>query len=563
MKKIFSLLIMGLIGILFGIKGVCALENDTTVTKTYIDNVWSFHYRDGKVWTYGNLPYNYANGKLAYCIQPDSSINTSNYSSYTDFSITGYSEEDKRQMELISYYGYGFKNHNTLKYYMATQELIWLLSKDEKIKWTVSNTSSSEEINVENEKKEILSLIEKHNLLPSFAYNEIKMTTDSKIELIDENNVLENYNISSSSDINIEKNGNKLIINSSNIGNFSLFISPIENYNDTTVAYDNENIRTQDLAIFGKPELRMGFLYVNVDKSKVKINKKDKDTGELILDLGNKIKINDQIYEFNNGEINLNLPVGKYVIEEVSASNNYYVNKEKIEFEITNSDKYKEIDFYNEKTKGKISINKTDENKEKLSNVKFEIYNENNDIVDTIVTSNNEYDESKILPLGKYFVKEVSNINGYEIDKNIYEVNLKYNDDNIKIVNEKLDIVNKKIKCEIVIISKDNDGNNTNIYFDIYNDKKEIVYSGKTEDGLSKVILEYGNYYIKENKVDNGYKINEETINFTVNDDFCNAPIKIINEKVLMPVTSAEKDLCYTLLFFTDILGWIFVKKYC
>lgn len=63
--------------------------------------------------------------------------------------------------------------------------------------------------------------------------------------------------------------------------------------------------------------------------------------------------------------------------------------------------------------------------------------------------------------------------------------------------------------------------------------------------------------------MDNGYKINEETINFTVNDDFCNAPIKIINEKVLMPVTSAEKDLCYTLLFFTDILGWIFVKKYC
>ena len=366
MKKIFSLLIMGLIGILFGIKGVCALENDTTVTKTYIDNVWSFHYRDGKVWTYGNLPYNYANGKLAYCIQPDSSINTSNYSSYTDFSITGYSEQDRKQMELISYYGYGFKNHNTLKYYMATQELIWLLSKDEKIKWTVSNSSSSEEINVENEKKEILSLIEKHNLLPSFAYNEIKMTTDSKIELIDENNVLENYNISSSSDINIEKNGNKLIINSSNIGNFSLFISPIENYNDTTVAYDNENIRTQDLAIFGKPELRMGFLYVNVDKSKVKINKKDKDTGELILDLGNKIKINDQIYEFNNGEINLNLPVGKYVIEEVSASNNYYVNKEKIEFEITNSDKYKEIDFYNEKTKGKITINKTNENKEKL-----------------------------------------------------------------------------------------------------------------------------------------------------------------------------------------------------
>ena len=71
LKKIIFLLVI----ILIGIKGIKAASLDTSISKSYIDNVWSFHYRNGRVFSYGQLKMNYANGKLAYCIQPETSIN--------------------------------------------------------------------------------------------------------------------------------------------------------------------------------------------------------------------------------------------------------------------------------------------------------------------------------------------------------------------------------------------------------------------------------------------------------------------------------------------------------
>ena len=58
MKKVLSIIFVIFISIIFcKISSIKALENDTYVTKTDIENVWSFHYRNGKVWTYGKLPY--------------------------------------------------------------------------------------------------------------------------------------------------------------------------------------------------------------------------------------------------------------------------------------------------------------------------------------------------------------------------------------------------------------------------------------------------------------------------------------------------------------------------
>jgi hypothetical protein len=73
---------------MIGIKGVKA--ETVNVTQQFVDNVWSFHYRNGSVWTFGNLPYNYADGKLVYCIQPDARITTNTYNVYSDFTLSGY-----------------------------------------------------------------------------------------------------------------------------------------------------------------------------------------------------------------------------------------------------------------------------------------------------------------------------------------------------------------------------------------------------------------------------------------------------------------------------------------
>lgn len=564
MKKILKLIVILMTVFVVGIKGVKA--ETVNITQQFVDNVWSFHYRNGSVWTFGNLPYNYANGNLVYCIQPDARINTNSYNVYSDFTMSGYSDEVRQKMELISYYGYGYPGHTSLKYYMATQELLWLFSPDESIKWTVGNTDDTSEIDVSREKNEINRLISTHNVLPSFLGNK-ELVVNEDLVLTDSNNVLDKYNIVTSGDITYRILGNKLILKASKLGTYSIKFVPKQNYNDKTYIYDNFSIRTQTLASFGKPSLKEGSMTVTSNKVKVEIQKKDKDTNEVITTKGIKVKIKNietneyigETYEFNNGHISIALPVGKYILEEVETEEPYSLNSEKLEFEITNDDTKKELDFYNEKSKGKITINKNNEKGDKLSDVEFEVYDEEGNVVDTIIT-NNGLGESTNLPLGNYTVKETKELYGYEKNDTEYFVSLTYIDQNTPIVEETLDIVNKKIKCLITYITTSGE-EKIDATFNIYTKDGDLVYTGKTVEGKASIELEYGDYIIKEIDVPNGYKLNDEEISFSVNDKVCASTMKVNNEKVNMPITSTESNIAYLLMLLFNIGGYVFIKK--
>ena len=79
MKKYLKLVVLMAV-FLIGIKGVKA--NTVNITQQFVDNVWSFHYRNGSMWSYGQLPFRYVDGKLVYCLQPDVRISTSEYILY-------------------------------------------------------------------------------------------------------------------------------------------------------------------------------------------------------------------------------------------------------------------------------------------------------------------------------------------------------------------------------------------------------------------------------------------------------------------------------------------------
>ena len=182
-KKILVVLFVVFLS-LFKINSVYAAENDSILNREFIPNVWSFHYRNGKVWTYGQLNIKHINGKIGYCIEPESAVNSNVYNSSTDWSISKYSEYVKKRMELYAYYGYQFEGHQTIRYYMATQELIWSFSDDEKIIWTTEDHSDSQKINVQAEKNEIVRLANKHNLIPSFSNLSYKYNVGDKLPVI-------------------------------------------------------------------------------------------------------------------------------------------------------------------------------------------------------------------------------------------------------------------------------------------------------------------------------------------------------------------------------------------
>lgn len=566
MRKILGVLAVFVGLFIFGMKGVKA--ETVTMSRQFIDGVWSYHYRNGDYWTFGNLPYNYANGKLVYCIEPDSRINTDVYYTYGDFSISGYSEDDKRQMELISYYGYGFPGHDSLKYYMATQELLWLFSPDEWIKWTVTNDEYSEQIDVSYEKSEIQRLVREHYIKASFYGLSFKTDTND-IRIVDTNSVLDKYSIEVPENVSYTLDANRLYFKASKLGTYQINFKKKRVVNDVTLVYNNDSLRTQKLAVFGQPDFDEFSINITFGGSDVEILKKDLDTTEIISDVGNKIKIKnietneyveDKEYEFVDGKVKLYLPIGKYKIEEISASENYYLNSDGLEFEIKNGDPSSlSLDFYNDKVEGKININKTDDDGNNLGGIKFEVYDENDELVDTIVTTE-EKTSSKNLPLGKYKVIEVETPYGFEKNDQEYEVELSYKNQDEPIVYGDLEVINKRIKCEIVLISTSKE-ELLNVNFNVYDSNNNLVYSGSTVNGESSFYLPYGDYVLKEIDVPDGYKLNDKEIKFSVNDITCVSRFSLDHEKFIMPNTTTKSSMIYLVLLIINVTGYVYYKK--
>lgn len=579
-KKILVVLFVVFLS-LFKINSVYAAENDSILNREFIPNVWSFHYRNGKVWTYGQLNIKHINGKIGYCIEPESAVNSNVYNSSADWSISKYSEYVKKRMELYAYYGYQFEGHQTIRYYMATQELIWSFSDDEKIIWTTEDHSDSQKINVQAEKNEIVRLANKHNLIPSFSNLSYKYNVGDKVNLEDTNYALNGYDIKT--DINYNVRDYILSFTVPKRNRVDMLLVPKGRSYDQTIVYSC-NFRSQRIATFGVPDNPKSNLSLTIipDKINVKVNKKDSETKNLITDAGNIIKIknldkneyvklndSEEIPVGTDGTVSIYLEDGNYEIEEVHASNGYSINKEKVKFKVDknlelDNDTYN-VDFYNNKVYGKIKIKKVNELNENLEGCKFEIYDKDMKLVDTLVTTKNEYDESVKLELGEYYVKEVETLNGYILDNKVYKVNLDYENDEKEIVFKTLNLTNKKIRCDLLVVTSYEDNKPlSGVTVNIYDSSKKIVYTKTTdENGEIKIDdITYGDYYLKQVSVPNGYELNDETISFKVNDDNCLSKISMKNNKVNMPKTTTKNiDIISLIILFINVGIIKFVKK--
>ena len=441
MKKKLKLILL-LMGIFFiGIKGVKA--ESVNITQQFVDNVWSFHYRNGSVWTFGNLPYNYANGKLVYCIQPDARITTSSYNVYSDFTMSGYSNDVKRQMELISYYGYKYPGHDSLKYYMATQELMWLFSNDESIKWTTGNTDDTPMIDVSYEKNEIQRLINNHNVKPSFAEITYHVDVDQGLTIEDKNRSLDRYNIVSVDKLEYSIEGNKIKIKTPNIGDYNFKLTPKQNYNGTTYIYDNFSTRTQTLASFGKPDLKEYKFMVRVyPRGDIEINKTNEEGEKLsgvefeILDENNKLQ--DTLVTEDGYAKSKSLPTGNYIVKEKKELYGYEKDNNEYKVSVTGTGEnyiHKTLDIVNKKIKCEITYITT--SKEENIDVSFNIYK------DGIIVYSGKTKNGKAsieLPYGDYIIKEIEVPNGYKL--NDKEISFSVNDitcaSTLKVDNEKV-----------------------------------------------------------------------------------------------------------------------------
>ncbi len=133
----------------------------------------------------------------------------------------------------------------------------------------------------------------------------------------------------------------------------------------------------------------------------------------------------------DKGQINVDLPYGKYYLEEVVTRVGYKLDEEIKEIII--DDKEITLDLINERLMTKVNLLKVNTDGEPLEGVKFNLFDLDGNLIGTYITDKDGYIRVSV-PYGSYYFQEVETVEGYfledkklefEVDS-LDEINLVY-----------------------------------------------------------------------------------------------------------------------------------------
>ena len=417
MKKILLFLIL-----LFTSFITVNAQGDSFFEGEYIDNIYMNRLKDNIIdYQQARIFRHSLSFAPVYCIEPYSTFNKGALYYQTD-TPPNLTQEQIEKIKLISYYGWGYKEHTDQKWYAITQFMIWEASYPYATYYFSDTLGGPRVIKYTKEINEINNLINNHKKQPSFETTNIIEKTNKIITLTDKNNSLENYQVTSN---NASIENNKLIIKNLNPGTHTISLKQkLEGEKPSTfyVAGNSQNLVTK-----GHPDPITTSIEVIIQETKLSIKKLDKDTKtnnpqpntSLTGAVFELYKDNKLVKKFtlDKTEIELkDLDYGNYYLKEKEPGKGYQLNENKYNFEITKEKPQIEITIENEVIKKEIEITKlfgTEENFKPEENINFNIYDEENNLIKTIIT-NKDGKASITLPYGKYIIKQMTTTEGFE-----------------------------------------------------------------------------------------------------------------------------------------------------
>ncbi len=175
---------------------------------------------------------------------------------------------------------------------------------------------------------------------------------------------------------------------------------------------------------------------IEINKSSLKIVKIDKDTKSPIAGVKFSVKYKDgtNIGTYTtdeNGVIYIeNLHQGEIIVKELENNKFYNISKNEYIVEL-NYNESKNIEIENEIKKGNIKIIKVDadNNEIKIEGVKFNIFDENGNLIITVITNDKGEADICNLPINhKYIIKEVESAKDYILSEDVITVELNENE---------------------------------------------------------------------------------------------------------------------------------------
>lgn len=464
-----------------------------------------------------------------YCLEPFVKVNNnSSYNKYTDnfAKNLGLSDELWEKINLISYYGYQYKddthNHMDSKWYYITQMLIWQnVSPEARFYFTDTFKGNINSTLFINEINEIYDLVNNHYTIPEFDVPDTYI--GDTLSIIDRNGVLKKFAGSE----NVKINGNILTIKISDVNNKFTLRKGANNKAFIFVSTDSQNI------LKGKMDVPVITNY-NIKGLEVKGNIEVKKYGEGID--GDKISLEGVIFALYDENKNYikevstdkdgktifsDLSKGKYFIKEISNDGKFVLDDNYYEVNLKVNENNRIIDVFleleNKLKRGNLKIKKIDfDTKIPIKDTEF-IIMKDEEIIYQGKTNTDGIIELNDLVYSIYKIKEVMASNGYVLNEMIYEV--KIDDENKDVY---LEIENELKKGKLVIRKLDSSNGRviSNVEFVIMRDN-EVIYEGVTNEYGEIEIdnLPLGIYIVKEVRASDGYILNEEEIEVSLDSE--------------------------------------------
>ncbi len=235
------------------------------------------------------------------------------------------------------------------------------------------------------------------------------------------------------------------------------------------------------------------------------------------------------------------LPLGKYYLVEVKTQDDYVLDENKHYFSLKQVDDetpvvYESYSALNYLKKATIEFTKTDlVNGDVIPNTIIEIYTEKDELIFTGETDKDGKIVIDDLKVGKYYIVEKEAATGYTItDEKVY-FELKENGEIVKA-----EMKDKPITGTLEFTKTDISTGEPlpNTLIEIYNDKDELIFSGRTDENGKITIPEirYGKYYILEKEAPEGYTLNPERMYFEILEDGEIVKATMVDEKIVVEV---------------------------
>lgn len=473
-----------------------------------------------------------SDGRYVYCIEPGMSINENNSIKGYNYNHAFFADITQAQWErinLLSYYGYGYGNHTDIKWYVITQYMIWQTNNLGYDIYFTDKLNGNRITKYTEEIQELENLVNSYTIIPNF--DNVKMLYGDTIKVTDKNNVLNNYVITHTDDLNVCNTNNELTITANNYGsNHIIFTKHNKRFGNDSIVYIADGY--QNLLLPGNLSTIYHRREVEVVYGSVSLNKLDFDTnsnasfGSGSLDNA-KYGLYDEsnnLLETNitkNARINFNtkLKKGRYYIKELEPSVGYLLDEEKHYFDITSNIYNVELTVHEKIITETVEILKLlDNHKDGImyyeKNAEFTVYKDNK-IYKKYVTD--EFGKVKFeLPYGEYTIKQTGTTSGYNKISE-FKIIVKENGKNNEYI-----FKNELLKYRLKVLTKEKNTlkSISNIKFNLYdNNKKLICYDDnicdfKTNEFgefLIPIDLNFGTYYIKSD-LDNKYEDIEEYV---------------------------------------------------